>query len=562
MQTRRRYIQADITQPIRIAPEQPTVPMRRQQAAPPLQTARPQAAQPAHGVPRPLPPAKTAPGQLPARRTKRGKLPIGWILASVGVMVIMSCAATALGVGMVYAGGILPGVHAGGAALGGLSEAEAAQKLRTEWATITVRDGQRAWDIDPATLGITLDPDATARSAFETGRGNLLEMLPGIIGRIDVEPAMTINLSVAEAGLRELTAQFEQPATNAGVRLVNGQIQTTPPINGRALDVGATVAALQYNPGETLKDGTLELVMRDVLPSVTDATPMIEEATRLLSSPLSIRVYDPATGDSVYWDVFPEEWGNWLTATPDSSRPSGLALTASDAPVRAYLTNQIGVFDPTRYLKMDEAVSEVQAAIERGETTPTVRVYHRDRQHVVQAGETIISIAWDYGIPYLYIQQANGGLENVSVGQTITIPSTDTFLLYPPDPNKRIEVSISEQRTRVYENGALKWDWPASTGISDSPTWPGIYQIISHVPNAYAGNWNLWMPNFLGVYQPIPGSDFTNGFHGFPTRGNSQLLWTNSLGTRVTYGCILLSNENAQALYEWAQEGVVVEITA
>jgi lipoprotein-anchoring transpeptidase ErfK/SrfK len=128
--------------------------------------------------------------------------------------------------------------------------------------------------------------------------------------------------------------------------------------------------------------------------------------------------------------------------------------------------------------------------------------------------------------------------------------------------DKRIVVSMSEQRVRVYESGALKWDWIASTGIDSSPTWTGVYQILSHEPNAYAGNWNLWMPNFLGVYRPVPDADFTNGFHGFPTRGSSQLLWTNSLGTRVTYGCILLSNENAQALYNWAEEGVVVEIDA
>jgi lipoprotein-anchoring transpeptidase ErfK/SrfK len=135
-------------------------------------------------------------------------------------------------------------------------------------------------------------------------------------------------------------------------------------------------------------------------------------------------------------------------------------------------------------------------------------------------------------------------------------------LPYPVDPDKRIVVSISQQKTWVYENGQVKWTWTTSTGIADSPTWPGIYQIISHEPNAYAANWNLWMPDFMGVYQPIPGADFTNGFHGFPTRGASQLLWTNDLGTRVTYGCILLSNENAQALYNWAEEGVVVEIQA
>jgi lipoprotein-anchoring transpeptidase ErfK/SrfK len=51
-----------------------------------------------------------------------------------------------------------------------------------------------------------------------------------------------------------------------------------------------------------------------------------------------------------------------------------------------------------------------------------------------------------------------------------------------------------------------------------------------------------------------------NGFHGFPSRGGTQLLWTNNLGRPVTYGCILVSTDNAKALYDWAQEGVVVEI--
>ncbi|MEL6525176.1 MAG: L,D-transpeptidase, partial [Chloroflexota bacterium] len=172
----------------------------------------------------------------------------------------------------------------------------------------------------------------------------------------------------------------------------------------------------------------------------------------------------------------------------------------------------------------------------------------------------ITSIAWDYGIPYLYIVQANGGVESVSVGQQLTIPPADMFLEGNNNPNKRIIVSISEQRTYVYENGELIYNWLSSTGISDSPTWTGIYQIQSRELNAYAGNWNLYMPNFMAVYQPVPGAGFTNGFHGFPTRGGGQLLWENSLGTRVTYGCILLSNTNIAILYEWAEDGVIVEI--
>ena len=101
---------------------------------------------------------------------------------------------------------------------------------------------------------------------------------------------------------------------------------------------------------------------------------------------------------------------------------------------------------------------------------------------------------------------------------------------------------------------------PASTGIADSPTSPGVFQVQTHEENAYAGNWDLWMPSFMGIYRPVPTSEFMNGFHGFPTRGGSQLLWTGNLGQSVTYGCILISSDNAQALYNWAEEGVVVEI--
>jgi lipoprotein-anchoring transpeptidase ErfK/SrfK len=64
----------------------------------------------------------------------------------------------------------------------------------------------------------------------------------------------------------------------------------------------------------------------------------------------------------------------------------------------------------------------------------------------------------------------------------------------------------------------------------------------------------------MGIYQPAPNADFMNGFHGFPTRNGSQVLWTDSLGKPVTYGCILASTDNAALLYRWAEEGVVVEI--
>jgi lipoprotein-anchoring transpeptidase ErfK/SrfK len=112
----------------------------------------------------------------------------------------------------------------------------------------------------------------------------------------------------------------------------------------------------------------------------------------------------------------------------------------------------------------------------------------------------------------------------------------------------------------AFEDGKLKWEWTISTGLPDSPTSPGVFQIQSHEDVAYAANWDLYMPSFMGIYRPAPGQEFMNGFHGFPSRDRKQILWERSLGRPVTYGCILLDTENAKKLYDWGANGVIVEI--
>jgi lipoprotein-anchoring transpeptidase ErfK/SrfK len=146
------------------------------------------------------------------------------------------------------------------------------------------------------------------------------------------------------------------------------------------------------------------------------------------------------------------------------------------------------------------------------------------------------------------------------VGQVIQVPSPDVMLPLPVVVNKRIVVSISRQRMWAYQDGNLVWEWAVSTGIPSSPTAPGVFQVQSHDGTAYAASWDLWMPHFLGIYRPVPTSDFMNGFHGFPTRDGASLLWTGNLGQPVTFGCILLETGNAALLYDWAEDGVVVEI--
>jgi lipoprotein-anchoring transpeptidase ErfK/SrfK len=228
--------------------------------------------------------------------------------------------------------------------------------------------------------------------------------------------------------------------------------------------------------------------------------------------------------------------------------------------VRAYLAGRAGEVGQGRYYLEDEVVEDVAAAILSQGFEVVFRLYHHPRRHVVQAGETLASIARDHGFPYPWLQEANPGVDRLRPGQTVAVPSPDVLLPLPVVVHKRIVISISQQRMWAYEWDDPVWAWTVSTGIASSPTSPGVFQVQSHEREAYASSWDLWMPYFVGIYRPVPASGFMNGFHGFPTRDGATLLWTGNLGHPVTYGCILLSTQNASLLYEWAEEGVVVEI--
>lgn len=511
---------------------------------------------------RPLPvPAASGARRLPPRSKPAPKT--NWLLiAGVGAaaFVMMSAALLMLGAVFIFAGErALPGVHVLDVPVGSRSVSEIAAAV-PENATLRLRDGQRIFPVTMAELGIVIDREATARAAAAFARSGDFNLLArAVIGRADMPPVISIDRDGAAQALQALASQIDLLPVNAGVRLVDGVVVAREAQDGRALDIEGTLA--QLTP-EALADGEIELAMFVVPPAVRDAEGLVALAQALLISPLTISAYDPILNQTTPIAIPPERWGEWITSTPDNNAGMTLAIGLDGTQLTQYLQTEVTALGADRYLEPGDVVTAAQSALAQGQTTLNARVFHRDTQYVVQPGDSIISIAYNYGIPYPYLQQANPGVNELYPGQTITLPSRDIMLPEPVVFSKRIVVSIREQRVRVYENNQLIWDWIASTGISSSPTWPGVYQILSHEPNAYAGNWNLWMPNFMGVYRPIPGADFTNGFHGFPTRGGSQLLWTNSLGTRVTYGCILLSDTNIRLLYDWADVGTVVEITA
>lgn len=202
---------------------------------------------------------------------------------------------------------------------------------------------------------------------------------------------------------------------------------------------------------------------------------------------------------------------------------------------------------------------------EAGESLPAPVV----QEHIVQPGENLYRVALRYGVTVSDLQQLNN-LTNANliyVGQRLLISQNGAALegatATPPPPPpapvaaKRIVVDKSEQRAYVYENGALLWTFVVSTGMPGSETWNGAFHVRSKIPEAYAYNWALRMPYWLGFYHT---GYLENGFHALPIMSSGAILWEGYLGTPVSYGCVILSYPDAATLYNWAEIGTEVVV--
>lgn len=508
-------------------------------------------------------PAATAqPHALP--QPARHKRPfLKYLLMGSVLLTLLAVGFTAAaGAGLIYMSDlVMPGVQVQGVDVGRLTQSEAATALSEVAAQRTIRltQGETVWLVSAAELGLTLDAAATAENAHAYGRTPAAWVEFIETGVMAAEPAWVLDTAVAQTYLQNRAAELAIEPVNAGLLIENGQVTTTPAAEGQILDLDATVAALAQNGAAP--NGDIQLVMQPVAPAITDVSGAVTQAQALLSTTLTIHATDPVRDEAVSWVVGPQVWGSWLTLTVDPANPAQFSWTVAPDKADQFFAERNAALGENRYLDAALTLTAVTEAIKNQQESINLRIYHSPSQYLVQPGDTFAGIGRKVGIPYPWIQAANPGVgDALSVGQSLTIPSPDDLLPYPIVEGKRVVVSISQQRAWVYENGALKWEWLASTGIASSPTAPGVFQVQTHEANAYAGNWDLWMPNFMGIYQPAPNVAFMNGFHGFPTRDGANLLWTNNLGTPVTYGCILLSNENAAQLYEWAEQGVIVEI--
>lgn len=226
----------------------------------------------------------------------------------------------------------------------------------------------------------------------------------------------------------------------------------------------------------------------------------------------------------------------------------------------AALLQQNRIADPNRvYPGQQLAIPAAETAVQQ-----VVRPRSGFFSYTVQPGDTLSQIARDLNTTMLAIQTYNNlpDTETVYNHRELRIPYGPPAFgrSLPPVPlsGTRFVVSLSRQQCWVYRGEQVLQEWPCSTGAGERRTKPGDYAVKSKILNAKSNAWQLDMPYWLGIYDVGP---YENGIHGLPVAWQTgKKIWSGLIGQPATFGCAMLDDPAAAALFRLAFLGMPVHV--
>jgi len=131
-------------------------------------------------------------------------------------------------------------------------------------------------------------------------------------------------------------------------------------------------------------------------------------------------------------------------------------------------------------------------------------------------------------------------------------------LLSPAIPSieKRIEVSLDEQRLTAFEGDRIALQTSISSGLPYMETPKGNFQVTGKFLSKHMGDGGL--TNDINAYELV-GVPYATFFHpaGIAFHGT---FWHNNFGTPMSKGCINLRNDDARFLFRWSTPAFDPEI--
>ena len=221
-----------------------------------------------------------------------------------------------------YGRRIFPGVSTAGVSLSGLKLNQATALITTtpgypETGKITLVYGDRSWVIKPNELGVFLDPQATAMTAYKTGRSGsvdriLLDRINLVRGGVEIPPSFIYNEKITVEYLNTIAGEINQPLREASLEISGTDVIVNNGQPGRVLDVPSSLALISAQV-ELVQDAVIPLVVLETQPVTLDASAQGELARTVLSESFRFTLpaeLDASEGD---WQLDPTSLAKMLT---------------------------------------------------------------------------------------------------------------------------------------------------------------------------------------------------------------------------------------------------------
>lgn len=173
-----------------------------------------------------------------------------------------------------------------GVAIGGLSPAEAEQKLKDEliptYATpVTIGAGEASISLDPLESGLSLDYEKAVRSSGGGSSWNPAEIWRTLTGGDDAELPRVVDEDLVKQALEAQSDVFAAASTDATLAFEEGSIARTDGAPARELDVETTLPAVVT----AFQEGAIDAkaTIRETAPAISTA--MVEEAVKNYAEP-------------------------------------------------------------------------------------------------------------------------------------------------------------------------------------------------------------------------------------------------------------------------------------
>jgi vancomycin resistance protein YoaR len=218
-------------------------------------------------------------------------------LIVAAVLFILAGVLTILGIQTWYADKIFPGVSVSGIDVGGKTLTQAASQIQaslsfSQAGHVILIDGERKWLATPAELGFYLDPEGTARTAYQVGRtGGLAASLTAEFNTWwtgkNLAPVVIFDQRTTLKYLQQLAGQVDHPVLEASLGLNGVEVDVHSGEVGRTLDIPATLMLLDVAL-RTMQDSAIPLVVHETPPVIMDASATAEAARKILAAPLTL----------------------------------------------------------------------------------------------------------------------------------------------------------------------------------------------------------------------------------------------------------------------------------